>query len=194
MVELRPDIGSQVEGQADIVAAARSHRRCRCRATRGPGARSDGVASVASAPDSHRALLSTQRSLRHRPQLSPCRSRGESRGTDRLRPTGSCRRARSCCARWSSGSTTATPGRRGSRRYPGQPEHRRRHIALRPTARRREREQQSSGSRADRRRSGTRSPDHAYRSCAAEQFRHRRTAMAGPAADPPPDVSALARQ
>ena len=65
------------------------------------------------------------------------------------------RRSRRCCARWSSGSTTATPARRGSSRCPGRRGCPRRRGGPPPTARQRARARRWTGTRAVPRRSGT---------------------------------------
>ena len=69
--------------------------------------------------------------------------------------TGHCRLARECCGRASTGSTRATPARRGSSACPGRRIRPRRRGGPRPTARRRARARRWTGSRAGRRRSDT---------------------------------------
>ena len=67
------------------------------------------------------------------------------------------RRVRPCCARSSTGSTTATPAHRGSSTSPDRPGRRPRRSAPRPTRRRRARARRCTGIRAGLRRTGTRS-------------------------------------
>ena len=72
--------------------------------------------------------------------------------------TGRAPRSPRCYARWSSGSRTATPARRGSSTCPGRRGCPRLRSGPRPTARQRARARRWRGTRAVRRRSGTISP------------------------------------
>ena len=131
-------VGTEVEGEADVVAAA-VDLVDDLDAARGPvqpdratvpGRRVERrVAVVLGGP--------ARRPRRCRGRQSPGRSRAAATGTGRRRWTGSGRRARRCCARSSSGSTTATRARRGSSRCPDRRGCRRRRSGPPRTGRRR---------------------------------------------------------
>ena len=123
----------------------------------------------------------TRRGRRPRPgrparwsrRAAPSSRRGASTGTVLPTPTGRDRRCRPCCAPASSGSSAATRARRGSSRSPGRPGCRPRRAGPRARGRRRGRAPRSTGSRAVRRRTGTRSPAPRLPASAAAPARHR---------------------
>ena len=118
-VELHLDVGTEVEGKADVVTAAvdlvddvdAARRPVQPDRAAVPGRRAKRqVAVVLSGPLGDVAAVARPR--------SPGRSHDAATGRARRRRTGPAHPARWCCARWWSGNMTATQVRRGSSTCP----------------------------------------------------------------------------